>query len=166
MNKLDKKINTVLWLSITSSVLMVAGIPGIVFGAINSWWWLLALSVACVVIGFYGTPLLWVHFGSLKSYMYVLRLIEEQHYYSVREISLQYKLSEKQTTEKINWLIRNFYLTDYFFDGQKLTLNTREKQTKKPYSFKCSNCGGTITTTETFGKCEYCGFVYNKDEKK
>lgn len=160
MKKLNKKIVSYFFVSLFASVALVIGVPTIVFGAIGRLWYLLALGILAVVFGFYGTPLLWIHYANLLGYMTILRLIEEQHYYSVTDLAMQTNINEKSIVEKINYLITHFYLTDFSFDGNKLVLNERKSQSRKLLKNKCSNCGAVLEVLGNEVKCEYCGAIY------
>ena len=159
---LKNKHTVFLLLSILFSVLAVLSIPGIIFGAIKSITILLVISIIFAVHGFYGLFFWWSYVVKLKEYLLDLRLINEQNYYSVSEIAMQTNKDEQIIVNNINWLIQKQYLTNYFFDGKNLTLNTRKKQENRATNTKCPCCGGNMSTSDNLIKCNYCGYEINK----
>lgn len=164
MKKLNFKRGLALFFGIFMSIGFVLGIPGIVLFAGKSGI-LLALSIILVVAGFYGMPMVWIHFGNLGSLKRLVVAVENEYIYDVKNLSLYLNISEKETINRIQTCIKKQYITGYLFDGNTLTINENIKATKKIRSTKCPNCGASVTISATSNKCEYCGKYINDDKK-
>ncbi len=159
---IEKTLRTVLLVALFGSVGFVAGIPCIIFGATNSWWPLLVLGIILVVFGFYGTPLLWVNYGSLKTQKRVVDAINEEHLTNVAEIASQLQMKDKDVREYIRKGINKKYITGFLYDGNTLTPNEKQAPKKKIVQSTCPNCGGRLETTEKGYTCPYCGSSFEK----
>lgn len=160
---IDKDIKNKLIISIVATVLFVVGIPIIIFSAINSFWVGLVFGIVFVVFGFYGSPLLWVSFGNLKSLKRVVDAVMEENLTTAKEIAGQLQISEKNAKGYITQGINKRYITGYIFDGEVLTPNEKNPPKKKVVQNKCSNCGGVLDQTATGFYCPYCGSRFEKE---
>ena len=99
-SKIEKDIRNKLIISIVASVLLVVGIPIIIFSATSSFWLGLVVGIIFVVFGFYGSPMLWVSFGNLKSLQRVVDAVLEDNLTSIEDIARQLQISERTA---VNW---------------------------------------------------------------
>ena len=129
----------------------------IVFGATKSLWILLVLGIVCTVFGFYGMPILWVNFGSLKTLKRVVDAVMEENLTSVSEIASQLQLSERTTKDYIRKAINKKYITGFIYDGNTLVPNEKQAPKKKMSQNRCPSCGGVMEKTDTGWICPYCG---------
>lgn len=152
-----------LFTALLMSVLFVAGIPGIVLSAGKNVP-VMVISIVCVVLGFYVMPLVWIKYGGLCSMHRVLRAIERENLYTVKEISSHLKLGDKRTVELIDKMIFKEYLTGYqFIANERLVLNENKKLAPSIDTLTCRYCGAKFTVQGKEGACPYCGSV-NKSE--
>lgn len=159
---IDKKIKKTFKIALCLTICLVLGIPAIIFGAINSAWWLLVLGIIATVVGFYGSPIVWVSFGEKKRALRVVDCVTKEHLLSIKEIAMQLQWNEKDTKVIVQKSIVNGYIEGYIFDGEKLTINDRKIQTKKRIQNKCSACGATLDKTEKGYYCPYCGAIFEE----
>lgn len=161
-SNINKDIKKSLIASIIISVLFVVGIPLIIFGATNSIWILLGLGIACTVIGFYGTPLMWVSYGNKRTLKHVVDAVMEDNLTTVEEIAKQLQMRDRQVRDLVILGIKKKYITGYIFNGSVLTPNQKEAPKKKIASNKCPNCGGTLQDDGKGYVCQYCGSHFDK----
>ena len=83
------------------SIMFVAGIPMIIFGATNSIMAVMALGIAFVVIGFYGTPLVWIAYGSNRTLKRVVDAVLEENLTTNEEIASQLQMREREVKNHI-----------------------------------------------------------------
>ena len=154
---IDKALNKMLITSIVASIAFVVGIPLIIYGATNSLWIFLGLGIAFVVFGFYGAPVLWTSYGTLKTQKRVVDAVMEEHLTSVSEIASQLQLSERTTKDYIRKAINKKYITGFIYDGNTLVPNEKQAPKKKMSQNRCPSCGGVMEKTDTGWICPYCG---------
>lgn len=162
MDKLKKDIKSFFIFALVSSILFVVGIPMIPIFA-GKIWFLMALGIVFVVFGFYGMPLIWLKYASLKKINRVVVAIEEEHLTMNSEIATQLQIPEKEVKSLITTAINKRYITGYIYDGEKLTLNNKEKLKKQINLQKCANCGAKLVDNETEWYCPYCGDRFPKN---
>ena len=163
MSNINADLKAKRYWAIVASCAFALGIPLIIYGAINSIWFLLGVGIACVLFGFYGTPILWVNYGSLRSLKRVVDAVMEEHITSVNELSQHLSTNNNSIRQSITKAINNKYITGYIFDGNNLISNTKQSPKKQVIQRKCANCGGTLIEIENGWKCEYCGSNFNKE---
>lgn len=163
MSNINADLKAKRYWAIVASCVFVLGIPLIIYGAINSIWFLLGVGAACVLFGFYGTPILWVNYGSLRSLKRVVDAVMEEHITSVNELSQHLSTNNNSIRQSITKAINKKYITGYIFDGNNLISNTKQSPKKQVIQRKCANCGGTLIEIENGWKCEYCGSNFNKE---
>ena len=95
MKAIEKALKKQLILAIVFSCMLVAGVPMIVFGAINMGGLtiLMVAGIVFVVLGFYGTPLVWISYGNKVSLKRVVYAVDREHLLTVQEISAQLSIS-------------------------------------------------------------------------
>ena len=148
---LKRKRITTFWVAFLMSIGFVAGIPSIVFGAVNGWTLLMVAGIILTAVGFYVMPIMWVRFGNLCTKYNVLRAIVEDGVTDVATLASNYGWSDKNAVENVRWLITNRYLTGVTFDGKTLQSTTPKKQRR----LRCQYCG-TVLNDLTITKCPNC----------
>mgnify|MGYP005769946423 FL=1 len=165
MKKISKDINIIFAISLIVSVLFVVGIPLIaVFAGDN--WILMTLGIIFVVVGFYGSPLLWISYAGKRRTRRVIEAIEEENLYINSEIASQLSMKEKEVKQEIYKAINKKYLTGYIYDGEKITANNKQKQTPALHIKKCNNCGGKLEIRDDKWYCPYCEMTFTFEEIK
>ncbi len=146
------------------SIMFVAGIPMIIFGATNSIMAVMALGIAFVVIGFYGTPLIWIAYAGNRTLKRVVDAVLEENLTTNEEIASQLQMREREVKNHITKAINKKYITGYLYDGKNLSANEKipVKKTKIMQN-RCVNCGGTLIERANGYECEYCGSKFDKN---
>ena len=162
-SNINKDIKKLLIWAIVISLLFVVGIPLIIVGATNSIWALLGIGIACTVIGFYGTPMIWVGYSNKRTLKHVVDAVMEDHLTRVAEIASQLQMSEGEVKAHIYLGIKNKYILGYVFDGSVLTPNQKEAPKKKIIANKCPNCGGVLKVSSGGYDCPYCDSHFDKE---
>lgn len=157
IGNVDKALKKMLIISIIASFALIVGIPLIIYSATKSIWILLVLGIIFVVFGFYGAPILWTSYASLKTQKRVVDAVMEEHLTNVSEISQQLQLSERETKDYIRKAINKKYIHGYIYDGNNLVPNEKQSPKRKISQNRCSNCGGAMEKTENGWVCQYCG---------
>ena len=158
MKKINKNTKTILIWSVIISLMLIVGIPMIILGAIKSIWFVLVIGIIFTVIGFYGTPIIWVYFANTKVLQRVVEIINNEHLLKVSEIAQHLQLSEQQIKMHITNAIKKNFLQGYIFDGLELKENKEEKNKfEKLLKNKCPNCGANLIKIDNGHRCEYCG---------
>ena len=152
MNNINKDISKALTISIIASIMLVVGIPGIILSAIHIPQ-LLALPIVCTVLGFYGSPMLWMWYANLLSYKSILKVIVNEKITNIDEISAMLGISKQRVISSINTLMKKEYLTGYKFINNTLTINQDKYQAG---SYKCPNCGASLIDMDKKKYCPYC----------
>ena len=160
---INKDLKKSLITAIVISVMFVVGIPLIIVGATKSIWVVLGIGIAFTVIGFYGTPLIWINYGNKRTLKHVVDAVMEDNLTTVEEIAKQLQIRDRLARDYVTTGIRKKYITGYIFNGSVLTPNQKEAPKKKISTNKCLNCGGTLQKDETGYRCIYCGSHF--DEK-
>jgi Zn finger protein HypA/HybF involved in hydrogenase expression len=160
MKKLCKKQKIVFIFALFLSIGFVASIPAIIFGAINGITLLLVVGIIFAVLGFYGSPILWIQFGALNKTKRIVYAVDEEKIYTVEEISKQLQLSISEVKAQLITAINKNYIEGLLFDGEKLTAN-KNKSTLKNLS-RCENCGAPLKKTPDGKYCPYCHSMFEK----
>ena len=160
---INKDVKKMLIIACVITVMFIAGIPMIIFGATKGMTFVMATGIAFTVIGFYGTPLIWIGYGSRRSLKRVVDAVVEENLTTNQEIALQLQMSERQVKEYLTKAINKKYITGYLYNGQELSANEKVAIKKNAISQKkCANCGGTLIENENGYICEYCGSKFDK----
>lgn len=164
MQLLDKKVRVLLWTSVLVSVLFVAGIPMIIFGASRGVSLLLVAGIILTGGGFYATPLLWVAYGGQVVYRRLVYAVCREHILRTSELATQLGKGEEQTCQMIRVCIQKYYLPGYLFDGEVLTLNENTDPHQQLRSFVCESCGARFACEPGQpAVCPYCKTVAKED---
>lgn len=166
MELINKAITRKLIISILFTIFLPAGIVAIIWGASNGMTLVLVLGIVMTVLGFYGSPMLWINFGELKRLKVVLSLILVENIYSSQEIAEHLSTKVETVNDDINKLIIKGFLKGYLFKDGYLQLNRNKKQKMEDVKkYKCPSCGGFMEYNGIDYICEYCGNVV-KDVQK
>lgn len=122
---------------------------------------LLILGIVFTVVGFYGTPLIWIKFGNDIQVARVVDAVLEEKLLSNREISQYLQKDEKLVKSMITTAIKKKYLTGFLYDGVTLSLNEKKRQIGKKNN-KCENCCGLMEELDDAFYCPYCGSKIKK----
>ncbi|MGN1207972.1 MAG: hypothetical protein ACI4TI_00695 [Christensenellales bacterium] len=166
---IDKKVIKSLLISILFSVMLPAGIVGIVFGATNHLETLFVLAIIMCVLGFYGTPLMWIHFGSLKAKQNICKQIKLDNIQEIEKLATINNKKFEEMLSIINSLISKRYLTGYEVIEKKYVVKAQHKMLSKTEILEqngnikivvCQSCGAK---NKIVGKgkvvCPYCDNV-------
>ena len=156
MKKLNKSICLHLIFAIFALVCLIGGIFMIIFGAKANKFMLVA-GIIAVIFGFYGSPILFINYGSNKQMKRIVYAIEVEKLYSAQEIAKQLQMSEAEVTQIISNAVVKNYITGYKFDGTNLTINKKVNTVTKK---KCPNCGGKLVEENGKLVCHYCDTTY------
>lgn len=171
---MKKKITKLLIVSVVLTALLPAGVLCIIFGALRGQTAgniLLGVGIAAAVAGFYGAPLLWIRFGTMRDYQKIYNQITVNHTQSITDLALINGKKQEDMLKSVTYLIAHGYLPDYeILDGlyvvpkESGTLS-RDDILMKEGRFKtgvCSGCGATFPVLEhDKPKCPYCGRRYD-----
>ena len=146
------------------SVLMVIGIPMIVFGAINLtkgvlWILMMAAGIAFVVGGFYGTPISWIRYADKRRYYRLAVTVSQTSDVTIDILSDTIGRTQEETRNDVRTLLRNGWLPGYAFVDQE----DRVKRTAilDIHHANCTYCGAFFEFKGTDAKCPYCGRFFN-----
>jgi len=149
--------------SLVVSIFFVVGIVGVPLFAVAGNFVFMGLSIAFVVFGFYAIPFFWIAFATRCSVLRTCIAIEQEHMYTVTDIAKHLNKNESDIQKHINRLI-SWCAIDYKFDGYSLSINDGQKMQQKIWGIKCPSCGANIEGKGQTGKCEYCGWISDKDD--
>ena len=145
--------------------MLVAGVPMIVFGAINMGGLtiLMVAGIVFVVLGFYGTPLVWVSYGNKVSLKRVVYAVDREHLLTVQEISAQLSKPEKAVRGMLDQCFQKGYLVGYVRKGDEIFLNEARAPEETLHAAVCPSCGAKYTyKAGEQPVCPYCGSMSGK----
>lgn len=122
-----------------------------------------AIGIAGLVVGFYGCPIGWVGYANKRSYLRLVTAIDEEHLYTVKELSAQLGLSEKEVRNQIDVLFKNRYLIGYRRTGDGIELNENKALSDRESTRSCPSCGAKVTFKGAETVCPYCGTHIARD---
>ena len=154
-----------LLLSFLLIIMFVSGILMMIFSAIQDMTILLVLVIIFTGLGFYGTPIAWVRFGSLAGLQNTLQVIEQEKITELKKLSIHLSKNEKQVKRDIRALIRLNCLKGYTLDDfGNITTNQPKEETIKVG--KCPHCSAPLSFDEDMIRCAYCGGLYTHQKKE
>lgn len=158
------------------SVLLVAGIPCIVIGAkglhgphhaAGGFAALLAFGIIFVVLGFYGSPLAWVKYGTARQERTLVGAVVNEHLHTVADLAQRLNVNGMQASNLLNGCIRKGYLTGFIREGDSLVLNENTALAPTTYNVECSHCGASVTVQKGDSlRCPYCGSALNLPDRR
>lgn len=171
---LDRFIRFKFMMALISSIALPVGVVGIVVCAVRLGSPLtivgLAFFIACALVGFYGTPLLWTSYSKFKGMAKVKRAIVDENIYDTLQISTHCNISQKEANRRIAALISGGFLRGWTVDsGYTRVINLTEKNKQQEvekvvnnvHVVECKGCGARYEASATNRKCSYCGSVNN-----
>lgn len=164
MNKNEKNagkgVRKAFWTAAILSLMLVVGVPMIIFGATDKMYVLMGIGIAFTVLGFYGCPIAWVMYGEEKFRASLVSAIECEGSVTVAGLAAQFGKPEKKIAADIRKLIEKRYLTGYVFDGEKLEYAVKKERVKeRVFVGKCPSCNAIMVYEDGKVMCPYCGFV-------
>ncbi len=153
-----------LFFALLLTILFVAGIPSIVFGASKGIVFLLVFGIIFTALGFYVMPILWVMYGEKAKYVAVLECILCDNILKVNSISQNLGTKDIEIVKIINYLINKRYLTGYLFVDEK-ELKKIEQKEDILITKKCPYCGANIELTDKVVTCKYCNAKFKVNNK-
>ncbi len=164
MEKINRKIRTLFWVSLGLSVGFPLGVLGIVFGAVKQIVALLVIGIVLAVAGFYVMPIMWIQYGEKRRDRAMLSMILNDHLYTVSAIAEQIGVADNIVREKLKKMILSRELTGFLLINDVLELNTNLKQTARTRKTrKCPGCGANMDFDGVKFVCSYCGTVARED---
>ena len=141
-----------------ATLMLAGGIPLLIFGAVSGKFWLMGIGIAFVAVGFYAVPLLWVGFGTQKGYRRVVYAVNNEHIYTVSQLSLQMSKTHEEMKNTVSKCVEKGYLAGFLFDGENIAKNFN-KPHEEPHVFaECEGCGAHYDYPQSqIGVCPYCG---------
>ena len=167
MEGIRKVTSRNLWRAIIWSCLFVAGIPMIVFGAIEAvkvsplFWLMMAAGIVFTALGLVFVPIFWVKYAHKKRLLRLATVINGTSDSTIDIIGDTVGRTQEETREDVRILLRNGWLPGYTFVDQE----DRVKRTDSLdiHHAICSHCGASFEFKGTDSKCPYCG-TYHKGE--
>lgn len=166
MKKIDQSIRTLFIFALVWSILMVVGVPLIIFGASKPDWlpiptFFFILGIIFSGGGFYGVPLLWVAYGNkrdLRGYVYAVEVLELR---DVKGLASHLRRPEEEVRVKLDICLTKGYLPTLIRDGDRLVEPTpRKKPEEAIHDVVCPCCNAHFTYRGDRGVCPYCGVAY------
>ncbi len=158
MKKLNKRILLYFWFGLLLSVMFPSGILSVVFGFYNDLTALGVVGIVMTVAGFYGTPLVWMGYGSRRQDRAILYVIERDRIYTVSGIAGQTGYDGRFVRDRIKAMILSRMIVGYFFNDDTLTANemARSDEETTTQARICVRCGATMIVRGEELFCEYC----------
>ncbi len=173
MENFDDKLaartrGSLMW-GIALSIGLVIGVPMIVLGFVfkGGFIAMAVLGIVCTVAGFYGAPLVWVHYGELKYYTRVKRHIVGEKIRSVRMLSELHGKKDKIMINDVKTMVQKGYLPGFIvLDDEKII----DKAAMKNQDYEvleaeragelnlvhCPFCNAKFALILDVGECPYC----------
>ena len=163
-----KKVTTKnLYRALLWTILLIAGIPLIIFGAISGahgqiWgWFMMVAGIIFTALGIVFVPLTWVWYARKKRLCRLAIIISGMTDSTIDIIGDTAGRTQEETREDVRILLRNGWLPGYTFVDQE----DRVKRTSSldVHHAICNYCGASFEFKGTDSKCPYCG-RYHKGE--
>ncbi len=147
-------------IALLMSILLVAGIPMIVFGAINlskAWYWIvmMVLGIIFTVMGVCVMPVMWVQFAKKRALSRVAIVISGTDSVTIDILSDTLGKTQEQTRKDVRKLLQNGWLPGYAFVDQEDRV--RRTAALDVHHAVCEFCGASFEFKGTDSKCPYCG---------
>ncbi len=156
MKDISKAVKIHFFYALLMSCAFVVGIPLIPVGAVCKLWAVMAFGIACVVIGFYGLPFMWIGYADKLKLKRIVQSVLEEKLLSIEEISIHLNLQIQVVRDNISKAIDKGYLAGYIRQGDLLVPNERLKA-PDPITVKCESCGAKFIKDDKNNVCPYCG---------
>ena len=162
MDDLNKSIDRYFRVAVIWTILMLLGIPLVIFGALNYskgalYIICLAAGVIFIFTGFYGCPISWVQWSEKKRYKRIVNLITSRESTTVEILAGSLALKEGDALNDVKYCLEHGYLTGYILRGNKVMLASLIDPDRMSHHAKCGYCGATFEFQGRNGRCPYCG---------
>lgn len=160
VKNVKEAVKKAFWVAVLLTVLLIAGIPMIVFGASDKLWIVMSIGIAFTVLGFYGCPIAWVMYGESKFRASLVGAIEYEGSVTVEGLSAQFGKPKQKIVADIRKLMEKRYLAGYVFDGETLVYaQKKERPKERIFVGKCPSCNAIMEYADGKVYCPYCGYV-------
>lgn len=170
MEKIKQATATMFRLALAFSVLMAAGVPMIIFGAI----YLESipalgtpLLVAGIVFaggGFYAVPLLWVAYAGRRQLSSLIYAITALHLSDVPTLAAHLNLPPEEVRARLDTCFAKGYLPGYVRKEDAVAPVSLPDPEGELHAVQCPGCSARFEFRGGHGKCPYCGATYIWDE--
>lgn len=161
ISKIEKVRKIMIAFAVMLSLMLVGGIPMIIFGATRHLTALLVFGIIFVVAGFYGAPMVWVAVASTYESKKLFSQIHDGSVTSISDLARLNDKSENQVHLEVKKLIDKKYLTGVALVGDEIVRLSADGKTvvnvSAAITYRCPYCTGPVTMVGGRGKCEYCG---------
>ena len=163
MKKINSASARLLVFAILSACLFVGGIPMIIIGAANKMTAVMVLGIVFTAFDFYACPILFSVYGGVNNLKKVVKAVEIERIYDVKNIAVQTGLNEETVKADVLKCIGKGYIAGLLFDGETLRFNDNRKAERRVLHTKCPNCGAPIDYyADEAPVCPYCGASADK----
>lgn len=163
-----KKVTTKsLYKALLWTILLIAGVPMIIFGAISGahghvWGWIMmAAGILFTLTGLVFVPLSWVWYAHKKRLCRLAIIISGMTDTTIDIIGDTAGRTQEETRNDVRTLLRNGWLPGYTFVDQEDRV--KRTNTLDIHHAVCSHCGASFEFRGTNAECPYCG-RYHKGE--
>lgn len=166
MEKINKSLRIHLAFALIWSVLMVVGVPMIVFGASKPEWLplptlFLVLGIAFSGGGFYGVPLLWISYGNKRELYGIIYAVEVLGLRDVARLASHLRKPEDAVRAKLDVCFDKGFFPTLIREGDILIEPAAKKTPEDElHDVVCPCCNAHFTYRGTRGVCPYCGVAY------
>jgi hypothetical protein len=157
-----KKVTTRnLYRALIWSVLLAAGVPLIVFGAIAGangkiWgWFMMIAGILFTALGIVFVPIFWVKYVNKKRLCRLANVISGMSESTIDIIGDTVGRSQPETREDVRTLLRNGWLPGYTFVDQEDRV--KRTSTLDIHHAVCEYCGASFEFKGTNSTCPFCG---------
>ena len=157
-----KKVTTKnLYRALLWTILLIAGIPLIIFGAISGahgqiWgWFMMVAGIIFTALGIVFVPLTWVWYARKKRLCRLAIIISGMTDSTIDIIGDTAGRTQEETREDVRILLRNGWLPGYTFVDQEDRV--KRTNTLDIHHAVCEYCGASFEFKGTDSKCPYCG---------
>lgn len=163
-----KKVTTKsLYKALLWTILLIAGVPMIIFGAISGahghvWGWIMmAAGILFTLTGLVFVPLSWVWYAHKKRLCRLAIIISGMTDTTIDIIGDTAGRTQEETRNDVRTLLRNGWLPGYTFVDQEDRV--KRTNTLDIHHAVCKHCGASFEFRGTNAECPYCG-RYHKGE--
>ena len=147
-----------LWRAVIWSILLAAGVPMIIFGAVKHegiYWVVMAAGIFFTVFGLVFVPIFWVKYAQKKRLLRLATVIGGMTDSTIDIIGDTVGRTQEETRNDVRILLRNGWLPGYTFVDQEDRV--KRTNTLDIHHAICSHCGASFEFRGTDSKCPYCG---------
>lgn len=170
MKKIEQALRIHFAFALAWSVLLVVGIPLIIFGASKPEWLplptlFLVLGIVFSGGGFYGVPILWVTYGAKRELRGIVYAVEVLGLRDVAKLSSHLRKPEEDVRAKLDLCLSKGYLPLLIRNGDRLVEPGFLDEEEALHDVFCTCCNAHFTYRGARGVCPYCGVTYREGQK-